>query len=273
MSADRSDKFCRTTYSRYSDFAVEGPCMAKRVGFIQTGGIGDLIMILPIADHYEEQGWEIVWPVDERFVTMFRRIKPSINFLPVAGWPVNDRAYYLDRPLEHISGFDCERTIIFYMPILGLNISDPRLAASLKIDEYKYAISGVPFARKWQLEYERDMEREQSLYDSLQITGPYVCVHEEGANLRLPVPVSKEIQERYRIIRVEALTDSVFDWLLTFERADKLMFIDGCFANLVEQMQLRVEKQLFFRSHAIYTPVFRTGWKFRHFEPGNLVAA
>jgi|SRR5215203_1292100 len=247
--------------------------MAKRIGFVQTGGIGDLIMILPIADHYEELGWEIVWPIDERFATMFRRAKPSINFLPVAGWPMNDRSYYLDEPLKHLAAAGCEKTIIFYMPFLGLNVSDPRLAASLKIDQYKYAISSVPFKRKWQLKYERDMAREQALYDRLQITGPYVCVHDDGANLKLPVPLPKGIEKKYRVIRVETLTDSIFDWLLTFERADKLIFIDGCFSNLVDQMQLRVEKHLILRSQAIYTPVFRSGWKFANFEPADLFSS
>ena len=247
--------------------------MAKRVAFLQTGGIGDLIMILPIVDYYEEQGWEVVWPIDARFITMFQSAKPSVKFLPVIGWPVMDRNYYFDEPLKLLSVHNCEKTVNFYMPILGLNFSDPRLAASLKIDEYKYAISGVPFSRKWKLKYERDMAREEALYDNLKVTGPYVCVHDEGANLKLPVPISKEIDEKYRVVRVETLSDSIFDWRLTFERASKLFFIDGCFANLVEQLQLRVEKHLVLRSHAIYTPVFRTGWKFTYFDPTDLLAS
>jgi len=246
--------------------------MTKKVAFIQTGGIGDLIMILPIADYYEEQGWEIVWPIDERRVTMFQGIKPSIKFLPVAGWPVMDRRYFFDEPLRMLADQKCEKTINFYMPILGLNFPDPRLAASLKLDEYKYAIASVPFGRKWNLKYDRDMKRERALYDSLEIKGPYVCVHDEGGNIQIPIRLPSEIEKEFQVIRVSWKTDSIFDWLLTFERASKLFFIDSCFANLVEQMQVRVEKHLMLRSAAIYTPVYRSGWTFEYFDASNLAA-
>jgi len=244
--------------------------MPKKVAFIQTGGIGDLIMILPIADFYEEQGWKIVWPIDERFVAMFQRVKPTVEFLPVPGGPAYDRTYHFDLPLSLLAKHGCEKTIIFYVPMHGLNFSDPRLAASLKFDEYKYAIAGVPFSRKWDLKYARDLKREQALYDRLDIRRPFVCVHDEGSNFQIPVPIPDGITKEFQIVRVSTLTDSVFDWLLTFERASKLIFLDGCFANLVDQLRLDVEKHLVLRSRAEYTPVFRSGWKFVYFDAANI---
>lgn len=246
--------------------------MRKRVGFIQTGGIGDLLMILPIADYYEEQGWEIVWPVDPRFVAMFRRAKPSVNFVPVEGTPAERRSYYIDHPLRIVSEYTCEKTIMFYVPMFGWNIGDPRLARSLKFDEYKYAMAGVPFRRKWQLKYERDLKREEALYESLKIDGKYVCIHEEGADVRVPIAVPPEIAQDRRIIRIQPLTDSIFDWRLTLERASRLILTDSCFANLVDQLSLTVEKDLVLRSMASISPVFAAGWNYVYVDPSMLTS-
>src|SRR5687768_9591248 len=148
--------------------------MPKKVGFIQTGGIGDILMILPIADHYIEQGCEIVFPIDNRYVAMFRSARPDINFLPVEGTPAERRPFYFDTPLKLVGEHGCEKTVMFYIPMFGLAIGDPRLAHSLKFDEYKYAIAGVPFRKKWELKYERNIDREEKLFESLNIREPYV---------------------------------------------------------------------------------------------------
>lgn len=242
--------------------------MSRRVGFIQTGGIGDLIMILPIADYFEEQGWEVVWPIDEKFVPMFQRAKPLIRFLPVEGSPSDARPYYLDQPLRLIEESSCEKTVVFYLNFLGINIADTRLSKSLKTDEYKYAIAGVPLKQKWNLDYERDVAREEALFDSLQIDGPYICVHEEASSLSVPMPAGTD--ENCRVIKVEPLTDSVFDWRLTFERASRLIFIESCFANLVEQLRLPVEKDLVLRTVSGFTPVYRSGWNFTYLNPADI---
>ncbi|MDQ3219259.1 MAG: hypothetical protein ACR2M8_00780 [Pyrinomonadaceae bacterium] len=239
--------------------------MPKRIGLIQTRGIGDIIIALPIADFYEEQGFEVCWPIDRRFVEMFRRIKPSIRFFPVDEGP---GFFYLD-PLSILRENDCEKIISLYSYLSNLNIYDGRLSALLKFDEYKYAISGVPFARKWTLKYDRDIEREQALYDSLGITGDYICYHSTGSGLVLQRELPPHITRGLQLIRVESLTDSPFDWLLTLERAGKLVLVDSCFSNLVEQMNLSNEKYLAARSPVSFTPVYKNGWRFIFLDPAE----
>ena len=56
-----------------------------------------------------------------------------------------------------------------------------RRLQSLKFDEYKYAMTGVPFQEKWKLRIKRDAEREEALFQSLEITRPYVLVHDTGS--------------------------------------------------------------------------------------------
>src|SRR5688500_16849562 len=249
--------------------------MASTVGFIQTGEISDVIMILPIADHFLEQGWEVVFPIDSRAVPMFQRAAPSINFLPVDCSPSDGREYYLDQPLKLVNEHSCERTILFHSKMsewMGMDLSDPRLAGSLKYDEYKYAISGVPFSRKWSLDVKRDPVREQRLFDSLQIDGPYICIHDEALDGQLPVPIPAGTSDAFRIIRIEPRTDSIFDWLFTIEHASELIFIDSCFATLVDQLRIAVKKTLVLRNNIWFASVYRGDWRFVFADPGDFVS-
>jgi hypothetical protein len=65
-----------------------------------------------------------------------------------------------------------------------------------------------------------------------------------GSDLRIPIRIEPEIEERYHVIQIEELTNSPFDWLLTLERASKLMLIDSCFSNLVEQLNMTKKSAL-----------------------------
>lgn len=245
--------------------------MAQRIGIVQTRGIGDIIIALPIADHFIEQGFEVFWPIDRRFVEMFRRVKPEVNFLPVDGGMEKARDFLLNLPLRLLSEHATERTIMLYSVIGSLNVSDLRLARSLKFDEYKYAIAGVPFERKWRLKIERDPAREQALLDRLKIEREYVVVNDRGFDFEVPIQIPPEIERDYQIVRTEELTDSPFDWLLTLERATELFMLDSALANLVEQLNLPNRKRLYLRSDIMYTPVYRNGWRFSFFQPAEIL--
>jgi hypothetical protein len=245
--------------------------MSQRIGIVQTRGIGDIIIALPIAEYFVEQGHEVYWPIDRKFVDMFSRAKPEVNFLAVDGGMHEPRGYLLNDPLRLLGEHSPDRTIMLYSIIGNLNISDVRLSRSLKFDEYKYAIAGVPFERKWTLEIERDLAREQALFDRLNIERDYVVVHDRGFDFDVPIQLPPEIQSDFQVVRVEELTDSPFDWLLTLERAAELFMIDSSLANLVEQLNLPNRKRLYFRSDLMYTPVYKNGWRFSFFEPSQLI--
>ena len=235
--------------------------MAKKIGLIQTRGIGDIIIALPIADFFIEQGCEIVWPIDQRFMPIFQPIKPSIQFFPVAdreGGP----NYLVNEPLAIIHEQECDRTIILYNYVSNQQVYDPRLSAVLKLDEYKYAIAGVPLSRKWTLNYERQMDREQFIFDSLDINEDYVCVHDIGSNMTAPFDIPKSLPKGLRIVRVEEVTDRPLDWRLTLERAKRLIMVDSCLSNLIEQINLETEKYLITRAPIQNPPVYKNGWQF-----------
>jgi hypothetical protein len=58
------------------------------------------------------------------------------------------------------------------------------------------------------------------------------------------------------------MTDNIFDWLLILEKANLLILIDSCFANLVEQLNMPNTKIFGFRSEIAFTPVLKNRWRF-----------
>src|ERR1051325_9272690 len=122
--------------------------MAERVGLIQAGGIGDCIIALPIADHFLERGSEVVWPINVEFCDAFRAASPKVTFIPVTK---ADPGVVYDTPMRICKEQACNPIHCLYSFVAGRKVHDEKLFYSLKFDEYKYAVAGVPFARKWDL--------------------------------------------------------------------------------------------------------------------------
>lgn len=240
--------------------------MSKRVGLIQTRGIGDIIIALPIADFFIQQGYDVFWSIDEQVVTAFQQAKPEVNFIAVT----KGVDWLLKKPLNILQQHDCERVIILYSYLKHDEVYDKGLLRSLKFDEYKYAISGVPFSNKWNLILHRDHKRELALHNKLGITKPYICVHLRGTKFKADITLPKPWSDNYQIIEVDKITDNPFDWIYTFENAAKLVFIDSCFSNLVEQLNLTNEKYLILRSVCSLTPVMKNGWRYLGVSPDRL---
>ncbi|HYH37244.1 MAG TPA: tetratricopeptide repeat protein [Azospirillum sp.] len=237
----------------------------SKVGLIQTRGIGDIVIAAPIAQHYVDAGAEVFWPVDSRFHPFVQSAFPEISFLPVdinAYEPLSFD-YFVGRPVELLTGAGCDPVYCLYSYLTGLSIAQPNLAGSLKFDEYKYAISNVPFSKKWQLRITRDRAREAALIDRLGLDRPYVVVHEVGTDFRLNISLPADVLEQNAVVRITDLTPNPFDWLGVLEGASMFVGIDSCFANLVEQLDLCPQKFLYLRSPVEATPVFKNNWKFR----------
>lgn len=233
---------------------------------MQSEGIGDILIALPIARHYIDQGHEVFWPVNDRFCGFLARATPQVHWLPVDG-SLRDRhpgRFFFEDPKALLEQAGCDRVFVLYhkLSLPGVNVVDRGLAQSLKFDEYKYAITGVPFSRKWTLEINRDLERETALFDSLGITGPYICVHRQGHDHKFEFALPEDWLRDYQIVELGPLTDSPFDWIYTLEGAAKLLLLDSCFSNLVEQLNLPNEKYLVLRSYVEATPVMKNGWQF-----------
>jgi hypothetical protein len=172
--------------------------------------------------------------------------------------------YWIDEPLRILHAEHCDKIHILYHHLgsRGSCIANPKLAKYLKFDEYKYAVAEVPFAEKWRLSIRRNAQREQALLEQLVPKQPYALLHSEGSNSLIQGERVAMFAQGLPIVRISLMTNNIFDWLLIIERATRLIMIDSCFANLVEQLGLDTPKQLWLRNPSPSTPVYRSGWSF-----------
>jgi hypothetical protein len=233
----------------------------KKLGLVQSRGIGDICIALPIAKHYKDQGYEILWPICEEFWPSFKHTVPWVQWIPI---PTDKRGeFFYSEPAKRLTALGCTEHLCLYQ---SLNVV-PELAnvpwfQIQKFDEFKYTKAGVPFIKKWTLGdcIVRDANREQVLYDRLVERGLYYVTHTEGSSYSTEPDLSAIPKDWQRISITEAETDCIFDWLRIIEGAQALIAIDSVIANLVDQLQLDVDKYWIPRSHIHLTPVLGSTW-------------
>ena len=235
-------------------------------GIIQSRGLGDIVIALPIAKHYHDQGDEIIWPVCEEFVASFATVAPWVTWVGVKTDPQG--SFFLDTPLQVFDQMGVDRDAALYL-YQYLNSSpertDPELFSILKFDQYKYQTAGVPFYKKWDLVdcIQRDPAREKALVEQLRLEGPYVLTHLEGSSHRASVDLSW-ISEEYpaaRVVEITQLTDNIWDWLALIEGAAAVICVDSVYANMIDQLRVQGPDLYWIRrSGWDLTPVLMGDW-------------
>jgi len=224
-----------------------------QIGLIQTRGIGDIIIALPIAKHLVDQGHTVVWPIYAPYVRPFQEAAPYVEFLPLAG---QDGDWMLPRPLAVLKQDGCDRIVPLASYVHGFPqlVARPDLAGVMKFDQYKYAVTGVPFREKWNLQIVRNREREEALFARVVREKEFVVCHLAGSGFRASLDVQSMAGGR-QVIEITDLTDNFFDWLTVIERASLRIMIDSCFSNLTDQLRISGQKVFLVRSEWQFTPV------------------
>lgn len=244
----------------------------KKLGFIQSRGLGDIIIALPIARYYADEGYQIYWPICEEFLSHFLETAPWINWIPVK---TDQGSFFYDIPMAKLKAAGVDSALCLYQSLTGhpelINREEFQIT---KFDQVKYHAAGVPFLRKWTLDrcITRNPQREQDLLYKLNIEPhrPYVLVHLDGSDHRA-VYDSEIIPADWNIIEITAETDCVFDWLAAIEQAQAVIAVDSVFSNLIDQMNLTEQTDCYFipRSHIQLTPVLGGHWTV--LDPGKTV--
>lgn len=234
-----------------------------KIGFIQSLGIGDIIIALPIAKYFVDQGHTVLWPINQCYVSHFTRSVPYVEFIGIPEGP--DMGWFFEEPLRILKERGCDRIAPLYnaLKVEGYPVNR-HLAGMLKFDEYKYAVAGVPFLEKWTLDVTRDAEREARLFDRVVTGRNYVVAHLQGSSAKAHLDTSVFLTQYDQVIEIADQTDCVFDWLKVIENASYLVMIDSCFANMVDQLRIGVRKGFIRRSELARTPVLGSGWE--HFS-------
>ena len=241
------------------------PLSMKRIGIIQPGRIGDILICLPIAKWYYDRGHEIIWPVDSSIIKNFIGYVDYVQFIPV-NFDCRD-AY--DKCIRN--GCNHIIDVSFTIPNANKFNTDNYFnhQDEFSFDQFKYYIAGVPFEEKWKLVYNRNQEKENALRIKLKINKPYIVIQEQSSDCNRVVKwENNEIQR----VDIRPVSDSVFDWVGILQKANQHALIESSISNLVDQLSIEVPEQILLLKHGYYgkelrdgrkcgTPVLRLNWK------------
>jgi hypothetical protein len=234
--------------------------MAK-IGIIQSRGLGDIIIALPIARYWADQGHEIVWPICEEFLSSFKDTAPWVKWVPLTTDKVG--LFFYDEPMKRLTALKCDEIICLYQSLNVVpELSQVPYFQIQHFDEFKYTKAEVPFLEKWNLDrcITRNPEREQALYNRLVKSSNYFVTHTVGSSYSTKPDLSAIPKDWQHIDITEGITDNIFDWLKIIEGAQALICIDSIIANMVDQLKIDVDKYWIPRSHIHLTPVLGTEW-------------
>jgi len=235
----------------------------QRLGIIQSRGLGDIIIALPIARWYHDRGCEILWPICEQFLPSVKDSVPWVGWIPITQDLTG--AFFYDTPYSVLQAQGCDEIMCLYQSLTG----HPELAERpefqiMKFDQYKYAVAGVPFQEKWRLSacITRDRDREQALKDRLtRADRPYVVLHLEGSDHRAEFDRNAIPVDWDQIEITADQTPSIFDWITLLAGAESIICVDSVMANLVDQLGLGDDRYFVPRSHIHLTPVLGQVWR------------
>jgi hypothetical protein len=104
-------------------------------------------------------------------------------------------------------------------------------------DKAFYDCAGLPFEKRWiETKFNRDRNREKFLESALEVDRePFVLVHDiysiNRANLK--------INSNLRIIKVEQVSNCIFDWCGIIEKAEEIHCLDSSFIHLCQSMGVK----------------------------------
>jgi hypothetical protein len=229
----------------------------KKIGIVQPGRLGDLIILLPAVKYLHDSGYEIVWPIFNEYVDMFTEVIDYATFIPVDSnvYTCINNTYTLlkQNNVSHIKdvaatfpGSVCTDEYVRCGDGLGEE----------KFDQFKYRLLDVPFEEKWNLTINRNYKKETEIFNKYVKSIPYVVSSLNHSKGRINVtldPCGRDI--------VEINTKhSLFYWIQILEKAEMIALVDSSMFNLVEQLNLP-NKKILFQKPDNRLPTIRNKWR------------
>jgi hypothetical protein len=219
-----------------------------RVVIGQPGGYGDLFFCAPIAKHYADAGYEVFWPVgDEHFsiVEKFPYVTPIR--LPDFTFVEHDDP----REVKMISKVIMGMQLAEQMEAEFLNLADRPIPSSMPEDtgetpeEKKYRISEVPWEKKYTLEWTRDIEKENELFDLVTESKDYIFCHlDQSDGTTCALPDSTDNRNIVKCVPIDGY--NILDWYRVIIEASEIYCIESCIQCLVDGLgdTIKSEKYL-----------------------------
>lgn len=226
-----------------------------RLGIILPGKIGDIIICLPIAKYYADQGYEIHWPVYDHIISHFNKGHIDyVKFVPVPFYTSIEDSF------KYCINAECDTLDLSFNnhgSWHNANTQQYRSQNTQSFDELRYTLAKVDFNQKWSLSINRMTHREDELFEKVHRGNRYVllCDQSSDSKVRIELDTSNYTGD---VIYIQPMTDCIFDWLKLIEQADAVLLVESCFSNLVDQMSIGVKKFLYHK-HGYYGDVLVDG--------------
>tara|TARA_Y100000310_G_scaffold138620_1_gene137593 strand:+ start:3278 stop:4132 length:855 start_codon:yes stop_codon:yes gene_type:complete len=234
--------------------------MSKKAVIVQPGKLGDSLITAPIAKHYADLGYEIYWPILDNFTSIIERfdyVKPiSFNVrLDDVNYYSNKRTSFWTqkttcgtRSAEFFNNFYKtfdEKEYKFIDPCFAFPGQQQGPEKIQKIKDWvaserswialKYDLADSPLKKRWALEYNRSIDKEEKLFEFIKSyaqkkygSEEYSIVHRYNSNILPPYEVKNPINfsfiKGYEIV----------DWLKALENATEIVCVDSCLCHFVE---------------------------------------
>jgi hypothetical protein len=202
--------------------------------FNQYQGLGDILFCEPIARHLYGDGQnEIFWPINNEFMWLTDYIK-YINFVPKS----NNRIDYESLHLGLTS------PDVYYIPLRFANPIVRRLKPHDYSDQYhtmldKYRMLGLPEDMWKTLKWERNLEKENRLYNLLVKDENYILINSKWSDGN----VSIETDSTFQRINMDILDGfTLFDWAKIIENASEIHTVATSNLFLLETLDLKADK-------------------------------
>lgn len=233
----------------------------KKLGLLQTRGLGDIVIALPIAKHYHDAGYHVHWPILDTWLNQFEEYVPWVKWIPI---PQDHGPFFYDVPLARLKNLKCDEIIPLYQALSGhVEFTQEPHFQHVKFDQCKYLRANVPFLNKWKLNecITRNLNKEQELKQKvLADTSNYVVAHLEGSSAKTTFDTSI-IPSDWQIVEIRPIDGfSIWDWITVIDEAQSIICIDSVYANIVDQLGLGTDRYFIPRSHIQLTPVQGQDW-------------
>ena len=245
--------------------------MDKTAVIIQSGAMGDIFVVAPIANYYKRLGYHVAWPVRGQFFNLVDKYFPYVQAVNISSdfnFKEADKDWLKSDTINLISYYQGNGFKASENESIILDIADrgkyPLQAVDETFEEYKYRAAGVPFAFKNHLAWIRDKEKEIHVKNSISKfhkidldKDEYVVAHVESSHGdRAVVPDS----ETRKIIYITPMPGyEIPDWYLVIKNAKAIyavessvqQFIDGAIHRLKYQDE---DKKFYILSRSSLSP-------------------
>jgi len=222
----------------------------KKIKIIQPCRIGDIIICLPIAKAYYDNGYEVYWPVCAKYYNLFNYVD-YVTPIKLCE-DINKSTFEAKEVLPEIQQLD----LMINFGSTTIENQSEWENSNYSFDEWKYFKAGVPFSEKTNLIINRNINKENSLIKKFNINldEPYIVRHYQGTWCKWTFDNQIKDSE-FRIIDIEPISDyNIFDWIGVIENCHHIYAVDSCIVNLVNGLKLCLNHRTFRPWWNIYDP-------------------